>query len=251
METNHILHRNVKYYYDGHNANFWSSFAKGWESGTFDCFDKFLDKNKTFLDIGSWIGPTVLYASGKSKQVYSVEPNPDSLVHLKKNIKLNNLNNISIIEKAIYHKETEIDFVLAESASNLLINDSKFIEEGSAKDSDVGKRYNVRPKVKVSTITFKTLLSSVEGDISLIKMDIEGAEKYVIPECIEDLKLIECPLNISLHWAFLKEDDILKVLNELSKAYSTFYDVSFNIVNIQEILSKKINMITCTKNKIV
>jgi hypothetical protein len=39
----------------------------------FEVFNKYLSKDKVFIDIGKWIIPTSLYASRKSKRVFGIE----------------------------------------------------------------------------------------------------------------------------------------------------------------------------------
>jgi hypothetical protein len=55
------------------NLSFWKNIYSRWENGTFAVFDKYLSKDKIFIDIGGWIGTTSMYGSRKSKQVYSIE----------------------------------------------------------------------------------------------------------------------------------------------------------------------------------
>jgi hypothetical protein len=53
--------------------SFWRDIYSGWENEMFEVFDKYLTKDKVFIDIGMWITPTSLYASRKSKWVYGIE----------------------------------------------------------------------------------------------------------------------------------------------------------------------------------
>ena len=63
---------------DNNNLDFWVNTYSNWENETFEIFDRFLDKNKIFIDIGGWIGTTCMYGSRKSKHVYSVEADKKS-----------------------------------------------------------------------------------------------------------------------------------------------------------------------------
>ena len=53
--------------------SFWRDIYSGWENEMFEVFDKYLTKDKVFIDIGMWITPTSLYAARKSKWVYGIE----------------------------------------------------------------------------------------------------------------------------------------------------------------------------------
>lgn len=46
---------------------------------------KYCNKENTYIDIGAWIGPTVLYGACVSKHVYAIEPDPAAVSQLKKN----------------------------------------------------------------------------------------------------------------------------------------------------------------------
>lgn len=52
---------------------FWRDVYGGWDNEMFGVFDKYLSKDKVFIDIGNWITPTSLYATRKSKYVYGIE----------------------------------------------------------------------------------------------------------------------------------------------------------------------------------
>ena len=71
------------------NTSFWAQLQVGvWEPETFKIFDIFLDKNHSYIDLGAWIGPTVLYGCQNAKFCYAVEPDPVAFKNLKNNIDL-------------------------------------------------------------------------------------------------------------------------------------------------------------------
>ena len=73
-----------------------------WEEETFKIFDLYKNPNKIYLDIGAWIGPTVLYNAQKFKNIYCFEPDPVAYENLKNNITINNYNNINIIFRYLF-----------------------------------------------------------------------------------------------------------------------------------------------------
>ena len=87
------------------NLNFWKNIYPTWEQDTFAVFDKYLKKDKVFIDIGAWIGTTSMYGSRKSKHVYSVEADSLSIKDLSQNLSDNCINNnFTIINKAVLRK---------------------------------------------------------------------------------------------------------------------------------------------------
>src|SRR5258708_34817363 len=66
---------------------FWGWFDSGvWEPETFEIFDSYVTPDTFFLDIGSWIGPTALYAASKARRVICLEPDPIAAAKLRCNI---------------------------------------------------------------------------------------------------------------------------------------------------------------------
>ena len=74
-----------------------------WRKNTFEVFDKYLSKDKIFIDIGGWIGTTTMYGSRKSKHVYSIDADNISLNDMETNMKTNCANNYTLINKAIFN----------------------------------------------------------------------------------------------------------------------------------------------------
>ena len=58
VEDSEELHQDKGY-------NFWSEKYSSWETGTFKILDTYLSKDKDYLDIGAWVGPTAIYGSVK------------------------------------------------------------------------------------------------------------------------------------------------------------------------------------------
>ena len=182
------------------NFWFWENKYTNWEKDTFDIFDKFLNKNKIFIDIGAWIGTTSMYGSRKSKYVFSVDADKKSIKDMILNMKNNCENNYTIINKAVYNTKTEIKF-----GKNLFLNNSKMNDSTSQiyDSSKVSDEYYT-----VSTITPQEILDHYNinpNEISLIKVDIEGGEEYIISELYDIHKKYNIPLYISFHYSWWKD----------------------------------------------
>ena len=121
---------------------FKKTFFKPWEPETFEILEFYKNSKKTYIDIGSWIGPTVLYSSEIYDKVLAIEPDPVALKRLKKNIAANNFRNITLVEKALGRKKGIIKFggrgELGNSCSTILVNDSEFLKgKGVIKITDI------------------------------------------------------------------------------------------------------------------
>ena len=87
---------NHKFHCDTDHLYFWEKVNKKiWEPETIQLYNKLLNKNSTYVDIGAWIGPTTLYASKLCKMAYAFEPDPVAYKYLIENIHLNKLSNVA------------------------------------------------------------------------------------------------------------------------------------------------------------
>ena len=67
-----------------------------------------LSKESVVLDIGSHVGLHTIYLAKKCKHVYSFEPQIINFDRLVKNVELNNLNNVTCHNVALYSKERKM-----------------------------------------------------------------------------------------------------------------------------------------------
>jgi FkbM family methyltransferase len=197
---------------NNHNLHFWEKIFSWWEGDTFVVFDKYLDKNKVFVDIGGWIGTTCMYASRKSKHVYCVEADNKSFNDMELNCKLNCENNYTLINNAIYN----IDNCNVKFGRNIFRGGSKMNDSTSHIYSD-----NVTSNefYTIKTITISSIIKTFNiepSNISLIKIDIEGGEEYILDELYHIYTEYKVPLLISFHvdWWKNKNLDRFKILTQ-------------------------------------
>ena len=202
-----------------HGINGWfQNSYENWEENTFTVFDKFLSNDKIYIDIGAWIGPIVLYACQKSSKVICFEPDPIAQKILTDNISINNFKNIISYNYAISDKEGTA--ILNSNYTNFAGSVSTLlsVETGTVISGQT---------CEVKTVILENVLSELNIDprsISLIKIDIEGGEKFVVPQIINYLEKTKIPLYISIHWCFLYEKDAINIIELLWKIYHNVYD---------------------------
>src|ERR1700677_4261309 len=102
----------VSFNVDGERSIYWFPFiaAGWWEDSTFRIIDHYADLKGIYVDIGAWIGPTVLYSASKYNRTICFEPDPVALFDLLENISLNDFNNITVIKKALSNSTSIIKF---------------------------------------------------------------------------------------------------------------------------------------------
>lgn len=197
------------------NLHFWKNIFTNWENETFDVFDKLLDKNKIFIDIGAWIGTTSMYGSRKSKHVYCIEADNKAFNDMASNLKINCENNYTLINKAIYNiNDNDIKF-----GKNKFLNNSKMNDSTSQiyNDNETSDEFYL-----IKTITLQNIIETNNinpTEISLIKVDIEGGEEYILNDLYDVYKKYNVPLYISFHYTWWKDKNLERFvfLTEIQK----------------------------------
>lgn len=214
---------------NNNNSNFWQNNFINWENETFEIFDKFLDKNKIIIDIGAWIGTTSLYCSRKSKHVYCIEADKQSVEDLSENLKNNCINNYTIINKAIF----DINNIFVNFGKNIFMNDSK-LNDSTSQICNININSNEHYQVK--TITIENIIKDYNintNEISLIKVDIEGGEENILKQLYNIHLIYNIPIYISFHydWWNDKNLDRFEFLTKDNKNYiksNHFGSILFN-----------------------
>ena len=175
-----VKKRDVSFNVDGddeYSCNWFRSRYEGWEEGTFDVLDRFLGENSSYIDVGAWIGPTVLYAAARCARVYCLEPDPVAYSMLEKNITSNpQYSHISFYNFGISEAEGLVPFggngELGNSESTLLVSDETYIQTGGSDKLYMGDDPAWRMG-EVVDARMTTLESFVESEcIDMRKVDL-------------------------------------------------------------------------------
>ncbi len=122
---------------------------------------------KTILEIGSRDGndanQLMNYFNLNSDDVWVVEPNPKQVTIIESSYPKFNL-----IPKAIFSEETEHDFYQVDNNNPNDVGTSSLINRN---DDWYESKTNI---IKVKTITGKQLLTKINRDIDVCKIDVEG-----------------------------------------------------------------------------
>ena len=229
IENNYIkVNKNDEYFFilndeNDINLKFWKEIYTNWEVETFSQFDKLLSKDKIFIDIGGWIGTTCIYGSRKSKHVYTIEADTSAVKDMKKNIKNNNINNsnITVINKAMYNiNNIDIIFGRNKFLNNSRLNDStsQIYTSLSSESTESSDSY-----YSIKTISLQKMIEEYNIDISqisLIKVDIEGGEEFILDDLLKLNKEYNIPLYISFHYDWWENKDLYRfplLINHVDK----------------------------------
>ena len=183
---------------DPRHARLWSRLESGaWEPDTFAAMRLCLTPASLHLDIGAWIGPTVLYAAGIAHRAVAVEPDPVAMAALLANLALNpeRADRILPVAAAVAGLSGPLDLYAKQFGESLT------------------SRFPVARARRLTAFALGAdeLLARCLGEARhvLVKVDVEGGEYDLVPSLCEGLarRGIAADLLLSLHGSLLAETD--------------------------------------------
>lgn len=192
----------------GRNREFWNEANSGvWEPETYETFERFIRPDRDYIDIGSWIGPTVLFGCQFARRAFAVEPDPVAFADLSANVSANPFSNIQLFNGCIAEKSGKVAFG----------------SQGDGGDSMSSMLFaSGKTRWTVDALSFDDFLRAHQvGDVGFLKMDIEGGEYGVLPTMLPYLQKHRPTLHLSLHPCFLAPGDNLSYLGKLRRAGET------------------------------
>lgn len=158
---------------------------------------KFDSKNEQpiIFDCGANVGTSCLYFKQlfPNARIKAFEADPMIANILKSNLAKNGINDIEVINKAVWIDDSGIEF--------------------GSEGADGGSINASGNKIKIDSIRLKEYLDQ-EQEIDLLKIDIEGAEYEVLKDCMDSLSNVK-NIFVEYHsWnsSAQKLSEILKVL---------------------------------------
>ena len=207
LDDSLVLKNNAMSVARGVNDRFWLEYQEGtWEADTRAVFERFIDPEHSYVDIGAWIGPTLLLGAPLAKHAYGIEPDPIAYRELSGNIARNS---------SLAGKVTLFNVCIApESGKKTFGSRSEGGDSTSSLLFSSGKT--------VWTVDGMSFAEWAEAnsvrDCNFIKMDIEGGEYSVVPTMTAFLNAYRPTLHLSLHPDFLGERDAKDLLARLRRA---------------------------------
>ena len=157
------------------------------------------------LDLGANIGLSVIFFKElyPDAEIVALEADPRIFSYLKNNINSQGYQNVELINKAVWYE-------------NSILN---FVSEG-ADGGQVGFNISNHETLKVEAVDIAKLLSRQQFDF--VKMDIEGAEEFVLPRCEGLLNSVQ-HLFIEYHSKVGQKQNLNEILNLLSREEFRLY----------------------------
>lgn len=174
---------------------FWTSFSAGWERDTLASIAALLPAGGVYLDIGAWIGPTLLFAASRAGEAHGFEPDPAAYAKLARNVALNPelAARIHIQRAALWTRDTTLSFAVASPGDSTT---SALLKPGEA--------------VALEALAFDARgpgIAPLFARADFVKMDVEGAEFDLIPHIASLLAERRPALHLSFHAHRLDKTD--------------------------------------------
>jgi len=174
---------------DERYREFWDWYeTDAWEPDTLAVFARFLRPGSHYLDLGAWIGPTVLLAAAIAGSIVCVEPDPVAREQLERNLELN----------PDARSTTTVVAAAAGPADGAAVLNAG--GEAGASTSSVVRPVGRGDSWNVPQVAFAGLLRDAEihrGD--LVKVDVEGAEYETVAAAVDELRERRPHLYVSFH----------------------------------------------------
>jgi len=145
-----------------------------------------------FLDIGASYGYFSVLLNQNFKKVIAIEPHPKIMNFLRRNTR--HLNNVLCLKVAVSNKNGFLPLFLSK------INVGGHSLTPSTVDSEIRETSfpeGTKQWIYVKTVTLNSLLRNYEY-VDLIKLDVEGAEWYVLEGAENVVNKIKCWI-VELH----------------------------------------------------
>jgi FkbM family methyltransferase len=142
--------------------------ALGWsdhEKELLHIVDSLLPEGGVFLDVGAHVGHYTLRLASKASRVYAVEANPGTASTLRRNLALNDIGNVVVMEMAAWDEEARLR----------LEDPGHQIDGGSTRVLP-----DENGEVQAHRLDAEYLVLNYADRVDLVKIDVEGADIHVI-----------------------------------------------------------------------
>lgn len=180
-----------------------------------------------FFDVGTWMGPTALYAAALGAETYAFEPDPVAYRRFIRNLSLNpSLRPLIHAHNAACGIESGTIMLYADALGN---SETSILDTRNHALDDAAKLIQIEADV----LNLNELIQNcyVRSREVFIKIDIEGAEFALVPRMAETFRsLNRAVINISTHPFNIKTADLseqrsrrIEAKESILDAYSGLY----------------------------
>lgn len=168
----------------------------GFKETARNVFYDLIEPGQTVIDIGSNVGEVCMNTAkrvGESGKVYAIEPHPDNIKRLKKNLSLNTFSNIGLHQVALGNQTGTVKMYTYDSG-NLGMN--RMLNEGEQNSTAV--------EVQLTTLDRFVSEQQIE-ELAVMKLDVEGYELKALQGAKETLRKFKPVIFMELDNGYLNE----------------------------------------------
>lgn len=180
-----------------------------------------LGPNDIAIDCGANVGNITEKMAMRGAIVYAFEPNPHAYNILTK--RFSNMPNVHCINKAVWDKTGTFKLYLHKNSESNPIRWSA----GSSLAKDKGN-ISINDYVDVEVINLAEFISTLIKPITLLKIDIEGAECEVLHQLIEK-RIAETITSILVETHEAKIPSLRKSMNDIRKKIKDNHLTNINL----------------------
>ena len=164
-------------------------------------------RNKDIIDAGGYVGDTaLLFSSYTDKSIHVFEASPSNMDIIRETIRLNQLENIVPVSKALGEKSGTATFSLGERNSC-----NSLVERPG---------YNYPDHIEVPVITLDDYVRENDLEVGLIKVDIEGGEQLLLKGAVETIRTQHPILLISIYHSANDFFEIKPMIEKMCDKYT-------------------------------
>ncbi len=164
-------------------------------------------RNKHIIDAGGYVGDTaLLFSSYTDKNIHVFEASPSNMDIIRETIRLNQLENIVPVSKALGEKSGTATFSLGERNSC-----NSLVERPG---------YNYPNHIEVPVITLDDYVRENNLEVGLIKVDIEGGEQLLLKGAVETIRTQHPILLISIYHSANDFFEIKPMIEKMCDKYT-------------------------------
>ena len=164
-------------------------------------------RNKHIIDAGGYVGDTaLLFSSYTDKNIHVFEASPSNMDIIRETIRLNHLDNIVPVSKALGEKSGTATFSLGERNSC-----NSLVERPG---------YNYTDHIEVPVVTLDDYVRENNLEVGLIKVDIEGGEQLLLKGAVETIRTQHPILLISIYHSANDFFEIKPMIEKICDKYT-------------------------------
>lgn len=164
-------------------------------------------RNKHIIDAGGYVGDTaLLFSSYTDKNIHVFEASPSNMDIIRETIRLNHLDNIVPVSKALGEKSGTATFSLGERNSC-----NSLVERPG---------YNYPDHIEVPVVTLDDYVRENNLEVGLIKVDIEGGEQLLLRGAVETIRTQHPILLISIYHSANDFFEIKPMIEKMCDKYT-------------------------------